>query len=103
MAQILVIADDLTGAADCGVACAGHGLHTVVVLGDVGDGVETDVLSVDADTRHEQAEKAARETARLVHVYMHNEETLLYKKLDSTLRGNVGAGGTIIADGNSLQ
>ena len=36
MAQMLVIADDLTGAADCGVACAGHGLRTMVVLGDSG-------------------------------------------------------------------
>jgi 4-hydroxythreonine-4-phosphate dehydrogenase len=91
MALMLVIADDLTGAADCGVACAGHGLHTIVVLGDSGGEVNAEVLSVDGDTRRLQPHEAAAETARLVRKHLRDEETLLYKKLDSTLRGNVGA------------
>ena len=51
MALMLVIADDLTGAADCGAACAGHGLHTMLVLGDSGGGVIAEALTVDGDTR----------------------------------------------------
>jgi 4-hydroxythreonine-4-phosphate dehydrogenase len=91
MALMLVIADDLTGAADCGVACAGHGLHTIVAMGDAGDLVKAEALSVDADTRHLPPNEAAQETARLLRKYLRDEETLIYKKLDSTLRGNLGA------------
>src|SRR5271154_2632464 len=91
MRQMLVIADDLSGAADCGIACAGHGLNTVVVLGDTAGEIDTDVLSVDGNTRHLDSTKAAAETARLVRRYIHDEGQLLFKKLDSTLRGNVAA------------
>lgn len=96
MAQMLVIADDLTGAADCGVACAGHGLRTLVVVGEAGDEVNADALSIDADTRRLPPGEAAEETARLVRRFLRGPEiweqrTLLYKKLDSTMRGNVGA------------
>ena len=95
MALMLVLADDLTGAADCGVACAGCGLHTMLVLGDSGDDVRAEALAVDGDTRRWPANEAATETARLLHRYLQrnlgDEETLLYKKLDSTMRGNVGA------------
>jgi len=88
MAQMLVIADDLTGAADCGVACAGHGLTTMVVLGASED-AETDVHSVDADTRVMAPEQAASETARIIRVHAGNSETIVYKKVDSTMRGNI--------------
>ena len=47
MHEVLIIADDLSGAADCGIACASHGLSTVVVLGDTAGEIDTDVLSVD--------------------------------------------------------
>lgn len=90
MAQMLILADDLTGAADCGVACAGHGLHTMVVLGDSGTKVRADVLSVDGDTRRLAPSEAVSETARLLRDYLLPEGMLLFKKLDSTLRGNVG-------------
>ena len=91
MAQMLIIADDLTGAADCGVACAGHGLRTIVVLGDSECDANADVLSVDGGTRRLSPLMAASETTRLLRKHLPNENTLLYKKLDSTLRGNVGA------------
>jgi len=89
--ELLVIADDLSGAADCGIACARHGLSTLVVLGDTADEIDTDVLSVDGNTRHLDSAKAAAETARLVRKYIRDEGQLLFKKLDSTLRGNVAA------------
>jgi 4-hydroxythreonine-4-phosphate dehydrogenase len=89
--ELLVIADDLSGAADCGIACARHGLSTLVVLGDTADEIDTDVLSVDCNTRHLDSAKAAAETARLVRKYIRDEGQLFFKKLDSTLRGNVAA------------
>jgi uncharacterized protein YgbK (DUF1537 family) len=85
--EILIIADDLTGAADCGAACAAHGLETVVVL----DGVvnpSAQVVAFDANTRAMTPEAAAAETARIVREY---PARIVYKKIDSTLRGNVGA------------
>jgi 4-hydroxythreonine-4-phosphate dehydrogenase len=88
---MLVIADDLTGAADCGVACASHGLHTLLVLGDSGDDVDAEALAVDGDTRRLTAPEAGAETARLLRKYLRDKQTLIYKKLDSTMRGNVGA------------
>ena len=59
MALMLVIADDLTGAADCGVACAAHGLHTMLVLGDSGGDVQAEALAIDGDTRRLPAHEAA--------------------------------------------
>ncbi len=91
MRQILIIADDLSGAADCGMACAGSGLHTVVMLGNSVAAVDADVLSVDADTRGLDAKRAVWETAMLMRRYMSSREQVVFKKLDSTLRGNVGA------------
>lgn len=91
MRQILIIADDLSGAADCGMACAGSGLHTVVMLGSSVNVVDADVLSVDADTRGLDPKRAVWETAMLMRRYMSSREQVVFKKLDSTLRGNVGA------------
>jgi 4-hydroxythreonine-4-phosphate dehydrogenase len=90
MVQMLILADDLTGAADCGAACVAHGLHTLVVLGDSASEVDADALSIDGDTRRLAPIEAALETARLLKKYLHHENMLLYKKLDSTLRGNFG-------------
>src|SRR6266702_1245560 len=91
MHRLLIIADDLTGAADCGVACASQGLNSVVVLGCAGDETDADILSIDANTRGLSAKDAAAETSRLVRRYMGSECFLLFKKLDSSLRGNVAA------------
>lgn len=91
MLRMLIVADDLSGAADCGVTCVGAGLKTVVVLKDHADDSGTEVLSVDADTRGMEAGKAAQEVGRLVRQYAADEGLLLFKKIDSTLRGNVSA------------
>jgi 4-hydroxythreonine-4-phosphate dehydrogenase len=95
--RIVIIADDLTGAADCGVAC---GAGAVVLLEKpAGSMPDAAVLAVDADTRSMAAEPAARAIADLVTEFAsrHDSEAgdhrpiLLFKKVDSTLRGNVGA------------
>ncbi len=91
MLKLLIIADDLSGAADCGIACAGHGLNTVVVLGDDAEDIDAEVLSVDGDTRRLRPSEAEAKTIGLVKKYVRHNELLLFKKLDSTLRGNIGA------------
>jgi uncharacterized protein YgbK (DUF1537 family) len=91
-ARVLVIADDLSGAADCGLAFAASGLRAVVLLsrGTGSSALAADVLAVDADSRRLPAREAAGVNARLVRQWR-AEGQLLYKKIDSTLRGNVGA------------
>jgi uncharacterized protein YgbK (DUF1537 family) len=91
MTRLLIIADDLSGAADCSIACAGHGLNTIVQLHEPEFDIDVDVLSIDGNTRSLTPAKAAAETARLVRRYINNEDRLLFKKLDSTLRGHVAA------------
>lgn len=87
--QMLIIADDLSGAADCGIACAGYGLNSIVLLGEIEGSIDTEVLSVDSHTRGLTPEAAAAEAARLVHRYIRGNRQLLFKKIDSTLRGHV--------------
>jgi D-threonate/D-erythronate kinase len=88
MTNWLLIADDLTGAADSAGAFAARGLDAVVSWGSID--AEASVLSVDADTRQlpEQA-AVARQVAVLT---AHSRPAMrFYKKIDSTLRGNPAA------------
>lgn len=95
--RIVIIADDLTGAADCAAAC---GAGSVVLL-QRPDGRMPDaaVLAVDANTRSMAAEHAAHTIADLVTDFVSCDKSepgnrrpvLLFKKVDSTLRGNIGA------------
>jgi D-threonate/D-erythronate kinase len=88
--RILILADDLSGAADCGVACVGAGLKTLVALRHTNGDPEAEVLSLDADTRRMAPEQAASEVDRLIRAYAGDSEALIFKKIDSTLRGNIG-------------
>lgn len=87
----MIVADDLTGAADCSVACAAEGLDATVCLGFSGDDkhVETGVLTIDVDTRRMSAPQAASATEEAVRQHLRGPRQLLYKKLDSTLRGHI--------------
>ncbi|RDU99493.1 4-hydroxythreonine-4-phosphate dehydrogenase PdxA [Trinickia dinghuensis] len=103
--SLLMIGDDLSGTADCAVTCAAIGLASVVGLGVQAAGGSTDaaVLAIDTDTRRAAAADAARATVAVWHA--HGAGRKLYKKIDSTLRGNVtaeiaalvGAGMAIVA------
>jgi uncharacterized protein YgbK (DUF1537 family) len=88
--RIAVIADDLTGAADTGVQLVRAGYRTAVKFhGEDTPTVEIDAVAFDTDSRTMQAGFAAKrvvDVARKVH-----DERVVYKKLDSTLRGNVAA------------
>jgi uncharacterized protein YgbK (DUF1537 family) len=88
MTRILIIADDLSGAADCASAFAQAGMATLVTFGgDVAQSGPDAVLAIDADSRRLPAPEAAR-IHQALHVRYHVEGALLYKKIDSTLRGN---------------
>lgn len=91
MRQILIIADDLSGAADCAMACACTGLKTVVSLGNTEMETDAEVLSIDADTRCLDPSAAATRISGLLRKYSPGSPQIIFKKIDSTLRGNVAA------------
>jgi D-threonate/D-erythronate kinase len=87
---IAVIADDLTGAADTGVQFVHAGYRTAVffrateILVD-----DLDAVAVDTDSRAMPAGFAAKRVLDASHVA--RGARTVYKKVDSTLRGNVAA------------
>ncbi|TJZ96096.1 four-carbon acid sugar kinase family protein [Actinacidiphila oryziradicis] len=84
---VLIIADDLSGAADSAVALADRA-DAVVLLDAEAPLPRATVVSVDTDSRYaDPAAAAARVTAA---VRRSDVGTLVYKKIDSTLRGNIG-------------
>ncbi|RLI04766.1 hypothetical protein DRO38_00560 [Candidatus Bathyarchaeota archaeon] len=89
-----VIADDFTGACDVAVQFKKQRLETIVLtdikfLGSC-KGV-FDVVVVDTETRNLTSEDAYRKVRRAVRLLRQNNVKLVYKKIDSTLRGNIGA------------
>lgn len=88
--SILIIADDLSGAADCAIGFASAGLHTVVTLEPLTDKVDAQVIAADTDTRRLSPEQAAERTVAAFKA-LQKPGQRLYKKIDSTLRGNWAA------------
>ena len=91
MNQVVIIADDLSGAADCASTFVKAGLETVVVIdrdapAETGDDA-VKVIAIDADTRRLPSNEAGRIHRDLFNRYC-SPDRLLFKKIDSTLRGN---------------
>ncbi len=88
--RAFLLADDLSGAADCAVAFTRAGLSAIVSLDGLQPEASVEVVAVDADTRCLGGREAAEAVNRLVHHYARREDLLFFKKIDSTLRGHVG-------------
>ncbi|WP_150244479.1 four-carbon acid sugar kinase family protein [Nocardiopsis quinghaiensis] len=91
MAQVLVVADDLTGANATGARFARTGMRVATVTPEhvsrvVGD---YDVVVANLDSRHVSAEQAADLVTDVVEAVW--PVGLVVKRTDSTLRGNIGA------------
>lgn len=88
----LILADDLTGAADCAIAFGRRGRAAAVTWGAATAVASGDlpVLAYDADSRglsaRAAAERHAEALARLL-----DPDQILFKKIDSTLRGQPAA------------
>ncbi|WP_274650137.1 four-carbon acid sugar kinase family protein [Paenibacillus humicola] len=93
MERISVIADDLTGASDAGVQFARNGLRTQVIFDWTSirnDGSEPEVFVVDTDSRSIPGERAYERARSAAHSLKEHGFDRVYKKMDSTLRGNLG-------------
>ena len=84
----LILADDLTGAADCAIAFSRSGLPAAVTWHP--DGAEALVIAIDADSRAHSPEEAAAKHRQLIEA-RHEPGLGLFKKIDSTLRGQPAA------------
>ena len=95
MARMLIIADDLSGALDTGVAFSKNNVDTLVMVyagipKDMFSSCDAAVLVVDAQTRHLNAGEAYHRVYGLVKEAKTLGIEYIYKKTDSALRGNVG-------------
>jgi uncharacterized protein YgbK (DUF1537 family) len=93
--KLLVIADDLTGAADTAAQFANQGVDTVVVVDWAAEwkrgAASCEVLVVNTESRHLSADEAAERVRATAIRGATLGATHYYKKTDSTLRGNIGA------------
>jgi uncharacterized protein YgbK (DUF1537 family) len=97
-----IVADDLTGAADCGLQFVRYGLQCVVAL----DGAfleNTDVYIADTDSRSVTPAEAYMRVQEVAHRMKRAGIQHIYKKIDSTLRGNLGAEIQAIVDVYDFQ
>lgn len=86
-----ILADDLTGAADCAIAFARRGLASAVSWGEQAEAQAWPaVFSYDADSRGLDAGQAALRHAGVLERLL-DPDRLLFKKIDSTLRGQPAA------------
>src|SRR6184192_643781 len=91
MLEVAVIADDLTGAADTGIAFALAGIPTFVAFGEKSPPDNARIVAFDTDSRAIAADAAASRAGAAATRACERGTRTVYKKIDSTLRGNVGA------------
>lgn len=91
--KILILADDLTGACDAAVKLQQKGYQTEVittfcqkVFSELQGG---EIISVNTDTRDLPAAEAAAVVNDIMEKISWLEDCLIYKKIDSVLRGNI--------------
>jgi len=88
-----IIADDLTGSNDSGIQLAKKGLRSSVIF-DINPfavrNLDDDVVVIDTDSRAIPIIESYEVTRRAAMFFKEHGFTHIYKKVDSTLRGNLG-------------
>jgi uncharacterized protein YgbK (DUF1537 family) len=90
--ECILIADDLTGACDTGVQFVRCGLSCRVEVNPsrYGTPARTDVLAFNTNSRGDTAAQSRRKIEELAVHCSGSRANAIFKKVDSTLRGNVG-------------
>jgi uncharacterized protein YgbK (DUF1537 family) len=92
---VAIVADDLTGALDTAAPFASQGLGTCLTLSldavsrHIDAGAE--VVALTTESRHCSAGDATHRVAAAFHALATLQPQIVFKKIDSMLRGNVGA------------
>lgn len=92
--ELAVVADDLTGANDTGVQFSKYGLRTIVVVDLTKLNRllrDADVIVANTDSRHLRPAAAYEQVRVVMERLQSGGISRIYKKIDSTLRGNIGA------------
>lgn len=84
--RLAIVADDLTGAMDSSGYIANQGLSSVILL-KAGYSTDADVAAVTTDSRAQDPETARERVKQAIELL---SGRIIYKKIDSTLRGNIG-------------
>ena len=92
--KLLIISDDFTGALDTGVQFSHQGIETMVLAANrypQSTPPNISVLVIDSESRHLCPAAAYDAVYKLVTQAMDEGVSYIYKKVDSGLRGNIGA------------
>ena len=92
MIKLTAIADDLTGANDTALQFAKRHISSSVLLNlDNLSSLNSEVMVIDSDSRDLDVEDAYSRVQEICQQVKDYEAECVYKKIDSTLRGNWGA------------
>lgn len=93
MIKLAAIADDLTGANDTALQFAKRNMKSCVKINFAADDFETDkdVIVIDSDSRDLAVQEAYTKVKNICEAIKKYKARCIYKKIDSTLRGNIGA------------
>lgn len=88
---LLILADDLTGAADSAARCHHAGLPATIFLQPPTTALPSGAVAFTSDSRYLPPALAAQRVRAFVEPFQGQADLVWYKKIDSTLRGNLGA------------
>lgn len=104
--KVAIIADDFTGSNDTGVHFSKEGFKTVVIF-DINKiekiDKKIDVVVVDTESRADDSKIAYKKAYKAAEKLNEKSFKYIYKKLDSTLRGNIGAEIDGVMDGGKFD
>ncbi len=107
MVELLVIADDFTGALDTGVQFTKKGIQTKIIVDSKCQLKNQDnnvqVLAVNTNSRAMDQKQAYEAVYKLVHEAREIGIPYIYKKTDSALRGNIGGELSATIDGSGQR
>jgi D-threonate/D-erythronate kinase len=89
--QVIVIADDLTGACDTAVAFSTQGLRTTMMVDGRAEDASAEVIAVNTESRELPAQEARRKLTTLAGQLNLKRFPYIFKKIDSVFRGNTFA------------
>jgi len=87
--MIIVVADDFTGAAELAGIGLSHGLTVELDIEQFGTSTEAEMLVLATDTRSKRMDAAVNEVKEVAEKITQFHSVLLYKKIDSVLRGHI--------------
>ena len=95
MSKVIIIADDLTGANATGVLLARQGFKAATFLNldkyDSKENADLNIVSINTDSRAINSKSAYERVKNIVEFFNNEDVKLFTKRIDSTLRGNIGS------------